>query len=524
MKNITLEKMNYHKFFLIFLLVAFTSIIGTACVNLTPMPPPPCSDKVSIASNNQLSTQFAAAGDKVTVSLITGKGIEILSTTIGGSPVEMNKDINDEYGCTWKASRTMTPLDTEGKVEFTITIKLLDSKSVKFDFAKPAVTDDSQIITVTSRHAETSVTFDRTPPTIDGVIITKETEHGWYITDVKIHFQAHDSISGIGDIDVDPGNDETGIHQGYIVSNGRDVTIVTDGDNQSVTAIAIDRAGNTSEECELSGISINRIIVLVVDGWTEIGEINKAVQSAADTENIGLDDLIFTTQTSKTTGTIPAFNPWDFILFNNEISTMVRNNGGESSGLKLLLVGKSYGAAKLYAYLRVMTPSLTLFKKVALVLVDTHDPITDPGDEGDPGECYDYVCFNSNTDDDGNAWDLEWPDEEVNLFGLSSPLGQGSAYSKLRIYNIFERFEPDSSISDPLFPLGYSFSDAYRNIDLTDVIVESYCQDDFVESYCDLPFSDSSFCEEYDGEATHWNIANRAGWEKLDSAISEKLL
>jgi hypothetical protein len=508
MKKLTLEKTNYHKFFLIFLLVTITSIIGTACV------PPlgqrdPCSDKVSIASNNSISllnhiftrlSSFAKVGDEVTVSLITRKNIEILTSTISGVPVEMTKDINDEYGCTWKASRTMTKLDTEGKVEFTITIKPLESESVKFNFAEYDVSDDGQIIAVTSRSAETSVTFDKTPPIITGEITTPQSAkadyankdggwpigeigiadsgniYDWYVTDVTVHFEATDNLSGIKQIKV-PSTDMPGIDFTLTEGSGDcdgddcmsvDVTLSTDVFNQTITGTAIDWAGNTSEPFEIPGISINRIVILVVDGLSASGDIHEAVVAALN--NAG---ILFPCINYRLASCLSLFESKESLwVYSVDIDSVVQDMGLDPSdeedraNLRLLLVGKSLGGANMYKFLELFSGELNDFKKVALVLVDAHEP-GEPGDEGHTGDCddYDFVCFSD------CEYCLTWFNTYNDDFNYASQ--QESDDSKLRVFNIYQR---NDNIK------GYSFPNAYSNNNLSNI--------------------------DLNGEASHWNIAN----------------
>ncbi len=69
--------------------------------------------------------------------------------------------------------------------------------------------------------------MDVTPPTITGYAMTEPNANGWYNQDVVIHFETTDAESGIESVT-------------------SDVTISTEGANQSVTGTATDKAGNTA--------------------------------------------------------------------------------------------------------------------------------------------------------------------------------------------------------------------------------------------------------------------------------------
>ena len=79
---------------------------------------------------------------------------------------------------------------------------------------------------------------DKTPPAITGAVTTQPNANGWYNSNVTIHFEAEDNESGIANLTPD-------------------ITISADGENQSVTGIATDNAGNTAE-FTVSGINIDK--------------------------------------------------------------------------------------------------------------------------------------------------------------------------------------------------------------------------------------------------------------------------
>lgn len=88
-----------------------------------------------------------------------------------------------------------------------------------------------------------TIKIDQTPPTISGAPTTLPNANGWYNTDVVVNFTASDGISGIDTVTPD-------------------ITISTDGVNQSVVGTATDVAGN-SNSTTVSGINIDKTPPLV---------------------------------------------------------------------------------------------------------------------------------------------------------------------------------------------------------------------------------------------------------------------
>jgi len=80
---------------------------------------------------------------------------------------------------------------------------------------------------------------DTTPPIINALVTTEPNENGWYKNDVAILFTAEDKESGI------EGESE------------KEVTISSEGENQSVTETFNDIAGNTASKT-VSGINIDK--------------------------------------------------------------------------------------------------------------------------------------------------------------------------------------------------------------------------------------------------------------------------
>jgi hypothetical protein len=82
-----------------------------------------------------------------------------------------------------------------------------------------------------------TVKLDKTAPTISGAPTTAANSNGWYNGPVTVHFTCADSLSGVATCPADQG-------------------VTTNGANQSVTAAAIDSAGN-STSTTVNGLNID---------------------------------------------------------------------------------------------------------------------------------------------------------------------------------------------------------------------------------------------------------------------------
>lgn len=82
------------------------------------------------------------------------------------------------------------------------------------------------------------INIDTTPPTISGTATTSPNSNGWYNTDVVIHYNASDSLSGVDTVSPDS-------------------KIDTEGGSQSATGFALDRAGNRAVS-SVDGINIDK--------------------------------------------------------------------------------------------------------------------------------------------------------------------------------------------------------------------------------------------------------------------------
>jgi pimeloyl-ACP methyl ester carboxylesterase len=89
-----------------------------------------------------------------------------------------------------------------------------------------------------------SIPEDTTSPNITGAATAKPNADGWYNGDVTVHFDASDAESGLDTVTPD-------------------ITISTEGENQSATGTATDKAGN-SASFTVSGINIDKTAPTIV--------------------------------------------------------------------------------------------------------------------------------------------------------------------------------------------------------------------------------------------------------------------
>lgn len=132
--------------------------------------------------------------------------------------------------------------------------------------------------------------IDKTNPQISGKAIDLPNSYGWYNKDVTVHFDAADQLSGVQSITPD-------------------VTVTTEGANQSFTGTATDKAGN-SAAYTVSGINIDKTapMINVENGGTYT--LNKPVTWSASDELSGLatpaNGVIDTSKVGLRTQTITA--------------------------------------------------------------------------------------------------------------------------------------------------------------------------------------------------------------------------
>ena len=208
------------------------------------------------------------------------------------------------------------------------------------------------------------------------------------------------------------------------------------------------------------------IIVLCIDGWLNSEGIYGAVEEAAEREEVGLIENLNWTRALSNVWYFPPGTPGEPELedYEDDIDSMVYANLCEKSNINILLVGKSYGGAKLYLLLFELAAKLNDFRKVAVVFVDAHDPHPfGPGSEDIPNYWFQYVVFSGSYPSHNLMWHPWWQ----NTFGLSSASDQQRSTAQLRIYNLYQR-------DDRLTAEGYSFVSAYKNIDLSGQEVTHY--------------------------------------------------
>lgn len=202
-----------------------------------------------------------------------------------------------------------------------------------------------------------------------------------------------------------------------------------------------------------------RVVCLCVDGYAEKQRIRKAVVDAFGYQGIVLDRGQMSYSSSKYL---------KMSEYRKKVLKLLENNGDDPSKPAVLLVGKSFGAAKMYRFMyRYCEDLLDRFSGVATVLVDPHEPIV-PGDKGKTGKWYDFVYFA------GGKYRLKWWNSK---WGPQEK--QFDVNAKMRFYVTFQRNE---------WPRGYSMNHPYMLNNLTRKKVRTAGQTKTAL-------------------ATHWNIA-----------------
>jgi|GEM_PF-5904826 len=201
-----------------------------------------------------------------------------------------------------------------------------------------------------------------------------------------------------------------------------------------------------------------KLIFLCVDGSSSHGDIKTALLEACTRRNVPCDSG---TLAYSKSAAVP------ITKYMERIKKLVVSNGGHQDALALFIVGKSLGGAKMYRLLHDKAEYLKQFAKVAVELVDPHEPLA-PGNSGEPDRWYDYVHF---SDDKSNLtwWNEQW----------GAAADQSLKSSRMRFFSIHQRNG---------WPKGYSMKDAYNYVCLTDKKV----------------IRGSTGRQE---EADHWNIA-----------------
>jgi len=129
--------------------------------------------------------------------------------------------------------------------------------------------------------------MDKTAPVISGAATKEPNANSWYNSDVTVHFTAGDELSGVETVTPD-------------------VTITTEGANQSVTGTAVDKAGNTVS-VTVGDINIDKTRpVIAINVPTDGGEYLLNANVPADwTAGDTLSGI------ARSEGTVPTGHPID---------------------------------------------------------------------------------------------------------------------------------------------------------------------------------------------------------------------
>ena len=129
------------------------------------------------------------------------------------------------------------------------------------------------------------ISIDKTVPVITGMRSPDANVNGWNNTDVAVTFQATDALSGVASI-------------------SGDATVTTEGENQSVTGQAMDKAGNVAAFV-VTGISIDKTAPIVtglcspeanLNGWnnTDVAVTFQATDALSGVASTGGDTTVST--------------------------------------------------------------------------------------------------------------------------------------------------------------------------------------------------------------------------------------
>ena len=112
----------------------------------------PTISQVSIASNNP-NAGYAKTGDIISLSLTGNEALNQPTVTLAGRTAS----VTNTSGNTWTASTTMTALDTEGPVLFSIDVSDIAGNSAS---------------TITTTTDNSTVNFDRTAPVANNILVS----------------------------------------------------------------------------------------------------------------------------------------------------------------------------------------------------------------------------------------------------------------------------------------------------------------------------------------------------------------
>ena len=294
----------------------------------------PSLNSVGIASNNS-TTSLAKVGNEVTLTFTANESIETPSSTdvvffSGGAPITNAGAItyNNTSGNTWTAKYTVHTSDTEGGVTFNLTVKDPSENSTTVS----SVTDSS------------TVTFDKTVPTLSSVSIASNntpgpTTHAKVGHEVILSFAASEAIktnptvvfksggvaitnSGAITYANPSGNNWTAKYtahtsdtEGAITYSidfddlaGNDGTDVTSGIGSVTFDKTVPTLSSSSPSDGASGVATNNNIVLVFNESIRVGSGNIILYNSSDT---AIDTFDVTSQVTVSGATV-TLNPSDF--------------------------------------------------------------------------------------------------------------------------------------------------------------------------------------------------------------------
>ncbi len=187
---------------------------------------------ISTEGSDQSTTGTATdlAGNSATCT-VSGINIDKASPTITGAPTDPANSYgwyNVDVVIHFTASDSLSGVDT-----------VTPAQTISSEGADQSITGyATDRAGNTASHTVAGINIDKTPPTITGAPTIPANVYGWYNTDVVVHFEATDSLSGIDSITPDQ-------------------TLSAEGADQLVAGTATDKAGNTASYT-VSGINIDK--------------------------------------------------------------------------------------------------------------------------------------------------------------------------------------------------------------------------------------------------------------------------
>ncbi|MDP4183369.1 MAG: hypothetical protein Q8942_20055, partial [Bacillota bacterium] len=106
---------------------------------------------------------------------------------------------------------------------------------------------------------------DKTPPVISGAATSVPNKNGWYNSDVTIHFDAKDDISGVDILTPD-------------------TTITQEGEEMEVTGVALDKAGNMAT-IDITGINIDKTKPVIIQSLPDTQSFGSSITLAFEAQD-----------------------------------------------------------------------------------------------------------------------------------------------------------------------------------------------------------------------------------------------